>query len=92
MTAIAAWILALATLVIAGTGVGAWQYVKVRPGRTRRELAELRDQVELLQYAVWMVASNADRERIHAMLRLRGWQPDEASALLEKVGYYGFKH
>jgi hypothetical protein len=66
------------------------------PGRTRRELDELRREVELLYTAAWMDVSTAGQgsrtdvdDKVRAMLMLDGWQPD--MRLTEQAGYFDIR-
>src|SRR5450755_3151546 len=91
---IATWILAIATTVLAlegGTALLQWTN-RLRPGRTRRELDELRREVALLHTAAWMDVTTAGQgrrtdvdEKVRAMLMLDGWRPD--IQLAEQAGY-----
>jgi hypothetical protein len=91
---IAAWILAIATTVLAiegGTALIQWTN-RLRPGRTRRELDQLRREVELLHTAAWMDVTTAGQgprpeidDKVRAMLTLDGWQPD-----LDLAGQAGY--
>ena len=90
-------VLALATVVLAiegGAALLAWRD-RLRPGRNRREIEDLRRQVHLLQHAMWMDVSRTNQgssaeidPRIQAMLTMDGWQPD--MNLMEKAGYFNF--
>jgi hypothetical protein len=81
---VATWILAIATTVLAlegGTALLQWTN-RLRPGRTRRELDELRREVTLLHTAAWMDVSTAGQgrrtevdEKVRTMLMLDGWHP-----------------
>ena len=91
---IATWILAIPTAAIAAEGgTAVWKFVRVRPGRTRRELDEMHRQITLLQHAAWMdvarenqgTAADGD-EKVRAMLMLDGWRPD--MDLAEQAGYF----
>jgi hypothetical protein len=92
---VATWILAIATAVLAlegGTALLQWTN-RLRPGRTRRELDELRREVTLLHTAAWMDVSNAGQgtrtvvdDKVRAMLMLDGWRPD--MKLAEQAGYF----
>jgi hypothetical protein len=96
---IAAWILAIATTVLALEGGAAllqWTN-RLRPGRTRRELDQMHRQITLLQHAVWMDVATAGQgtrpdvdEKVRAMLMLDGWAPD--MDLAEQAGYFSMDH
>jgi hypothetical protein len=58
---IATWILAIATAMLAlegGTALLTWTD-RLRPGRTRRELQEVRHELALLHHAAWMDVTTA---------------------------------
>ncbi len=92
---VATWILAISTAPLAlegGTAVRKWTD-RLRPGRTRRELDQIRREVSLLHHAAWMdvtTAGQGDRdaidERVRAILMLDGWHPDVH--LAEQAGYF----
>jgi hypothetical protein len=92
---VATWILAVATMLLAiegGTAVLKWTDA-LRPGKARRELAELRREVTLLHHAAWMDVTTAGQgtrtnvdEKVRAMLMLDGWRPD--MDLAESAGYF----
>jgi hypothetical protein len=92
---IATWILAIATVALAvegGTALLQWTS-RLRPGRTRRELAAIQRQITLLQHAAWMDVSrggqgtqNQGDDKVRAMLMLDGWRPDMQFA--EQAGYF----
>lgn len=89
----ATWALVIVGLVSASGGVAAlarW-VPRLRPGRTRRELGQLRRQHELLRTALWMLTSaHGERwevnRKVRDMLMLDGWTPDED--LRAEVGDY----
>ncbi len=91
---IATWILAIATAAIAAEGgTAVWKFVRVRPGRTRRDLDAMQRQITLLQHAVWIDVATAGQgqrtdidERVREMLMLDGWRPD--MQLAEQAGYF----
>ena len=66
---VATWILAISTALLAlegGTAVLKWTD-RLRPGRTRRELDQIRREVSLLHHAAWMdvtTAGQGDRDAI----------------------------
>jgi hypothetical protein len=92
---IATWILAIATTAIAvegGTALLQWTN-RLRPGRTRRELEQLRREVALLHHAAWIDVATAGQgsrtdvdEKVRTMLMLDGWRPD--MDLAEQAGYF----
>lgn len=92
---IATWILAIATLALAvegGTALLQWTS-RLRPGRTRRELDQLRREVELLHTAAWMDVTTTGQgprpemdDKVRAMLTLDDWQPD--MDLAGQAGYF----
>ena len=92
---VATWILAIATTVLAiegGTALLAWTD-RLRPGRTRRELAQLRREVNLLHHAAWMDVTTAGQgsrtdvdEKVRTMLMHDGWRPD--MDLVEQARYF----
>jgi hypothetical protein len=92
---IATWILAIATVAIAVEGGTALLQLtaQLRPGRTRRELEQIKRQIMLLQHAAWMDVATAGQgtrtqvdEKVRAMLMLDGWRPD--MSLAEQAGYF----
>jgi hypothetical protein len=91
---VATWILAIATVALAAEGgTAVWKYIHVRPGRTRRELAAMREEIALLRLAAWMDVATAGQgtrrdidERIRALLMSDGWRPDVQAA--EQAGYF----
>jgi hypothetical protein len=92
---VATWILAIATAVLAiegGTALLTWTD-RLRPGRTRRELDQIRREVSLLHHAAWIdVTAEGQGERyevdekVRTMLMLDGWRPDPE--LAEQAGYF----
>lgn len=91
----ATWILAIATALLAiegGTALLTWTD-RLRPGRTRRELNQLRREVTLLHTAAWMDVATAGQgsrtdvdEKVRTMLMLDGWTPD--MDLAQQAGYF----
>jgi hypothetical protein len=92
---VATWILAIATTLLAiegGTALLKWTD-RLRPGRTRRELNQMRRQITLLQHAAWMDVATAGQgsrtdvdEKVRNMLMLDGWRPD--MGLAGQAGYF----
>ena len=92
---IATWILAIATVFLAlegGTALLTWTD-RLRPGRSRRELDQLRREVALLHTAAWMDVTTAGQgsrtdvdDKVRTMLMLDGWRPD--IQLAEQAGYF----
>ncbi len=89
-----AW-LAMATWVLAaegGTALFKWVQ-SLRIGKTRREIAAMKRELELLHNAVWMDVSRAGQgtasdgdAKVRNMLMLDGWRPDRG--LTEQAGYF----
>ena len=78
---IATWILAIATLALAIEGGAAFQgwLAHLQVGRRKRELAEIRPEITLLQHVVWMDVATAGQgtrsevdEKVRRMLQLDG--------------------
>lgn len=93
---VANWLLALATAAVAIEGGAAvLKYIdRLGPGRTRRELDVIHEEVALLRHAVWMDITRAGQgdvpskvdERIRNLLMSDGWTPD--MDLAQRFGYF----
>lgn len=89
---IATWIAAVATVALAAEGgTAVFKYIRVRPGRTQRELDAMHRQITLLQHAAWIDVSRENQgdrgdDEVRAMLMLDGWRPD--MKLAEQAGYF----
>lgn len=91
---VATWILAIATAALAiEGGTAVFKYIRVRPGRNRRDIEAMQREIALLHHAAWMDVSGENQgsrtdidDKVRAMLMLDGWRPD--LTLAEEAGYF----
>lgn len=92
---VATWVLAISTAVLAIEGATALRGWFAHLGLTsrRREIEEIKRQLELLQHAAWMDVATAGQgtrpevdEKVRRMLQMDGWTPD--GSLMEQAGYF----